>query len=65
LMSRFCPVSKAFLLQSDKIGLYTLSPFQWEELAKTGDSKKMEVVGEFSLMVANDKAHAWVYGITS
>lgn len=65
VMSRFCPVSKAFVLDSRKVGLYTLRPFAWKELAVTGDSKKGEVVGEFSLLVANDKAHGWVYGITS
>ncbi|NMC80187.1 MAG: DUF5309 domain-containing protein, partial [Chloroflexi bacterium] len=65
IMSRFCPVSKAFLLQSDRVGLYTLRPFGWKDLATDGDSERVEVVGEFSLMVANDKAHAWVYGITS
>lgn len=65
IMSRFCPVSKAFLLQSDRVGLYTLRPFGWKDLATDGDSERVEVVGEFSLLVANDKAHAWVYGITS
>lgn len=63
--SRWCPVSKAYLLDSRKVGLYTLRPFQWYELAKTGDSKKGELVGEFSLAVANDKAHAVITGITS
>jgi hypothetical protein len=63
--SRWCPVSKAYLLDSRKVGLYTLRPYQWYELAKTGDSKKGELVGEFSLAVSNDKAHALISGITS
>lgn len=65
LIDRFCPVAKAYALDTSKIGFYTLRPFGWYELAKTGDSKKGEVVGEFSFLVANDKAHGWVYGITS
>ena len=65
VMSRFCPVAKAYVLDSKKVGLYSLRPFAWKELAVTGDSKKGEVIGEFSLMVANDKAHAYIYGITS
>lgn len=65
IMSRFCPVSTAWVLDSRKVGLYTLRPFAWEKLAKTGDSNKGEVVGEFSLMVANESAHAKIYGITS
>lgn len=65
VMSRFCPVSLAFVCDSRKVGLYTLRPFAWKELAMTGDSRKGEVVGEFSLLVANDKSHGKIYGITS
>jgi hypothetical protein len=65
LMSRWCPVGKAYVLTSAKVGLYTLRPFAWKELAATGDSKKGEVIGEFSMLVANDKAHGYIYGITS
>ena len=63
--SRWCPVSHAYLLDSSKVGLYSLRPFGWYELAKTGDSKKGELIGEFSLAVANDKAHGVISGITS
>jgi len=65
VMSRFCPTATAFVLDSKKVGLYALRPFAWKEIAVSGDSKKGEVVGEFSLMVANDKSHAKIYGITS
>ncbi|NMC34400.1 MAG: DUF5309 domain-containing protein [Veillonellaceae bacterium] len=65
VMSRFCPVSKAFVVDSRKVGLYSLRPFGWHDIAVSGDSKKGEVIGEFSMLVANDKAHAWIYGVTS
>lgn len=65
IMSRFCPVATAFVLDSRKVGLYSLRPFAWKELAMIGDSKRGEVVGEFSLMVANDKSHGKISGITS
>jgi hypothetical protein len=65
LMSRWCPVSIAYMLTSSKVGLYTLRPFAWKQLAMTGDSKKGEVLGEVSLLVANDKAHGKITGITS
>lgn len=61
----WCPTSHAYVLDSRKIGLYELRPFQWHELAKDGDSRKAEVVGEFSLAVANDKAHGFISGITT
>lgn len=63
--SRWCPVSKAFMLDSRKVGYYALRPFFSKALAVTGDSVKGEVVGEFSLLVANDKAHGWISGLTS
>lgn len=62
---RFCPLSKSFMLDSRKVGLYTLRPFGWRELAWTGDFKSAEVVGEVSLAVANDSGHGWIYGLTS
>ena len=63
--SLWCPTAKAYLLDSSKIGLYTLRPFGWEPLGKTGDFKAAELVGEFSLALANDKAHGVVTGITT
>jgi hypothetical protein len=63
--SLWCPTGTAFVLDSGKIGLYELRPFQWHDLAKTGDSRKAEVVGELSLAVANDKAHGKITGITT
>ncbi|MFA5378403.1 MAG: DUF5309 family protein [Dehalococcoidia bacterium] len=65
VMSRFCPYSTAYVLDSKKVGLYSLRPFAWKEIAVSGDSKKGEVVGEFSLMVANDKSHGKITGITT
>jgi hypothetical protein len=63
--SLWCPTAKAYILDSGRIGLYELRPFQWHPLAKTGDSNKAEVVGEFSLAVGNDKAHGVITGITT
>lgn len=65
VMSRHCPVSTAWALDTRKVGVYTLRPFAWHELAITGDSRKGEVIGEFSFLVANDAAHGKIYGITS
>lgn len=63
--SLWCPVSTAYMLDSRKAGFYQLRPLAWHPLAKTGDSRKAEVVGEFTLLVANDKAHGKITGITS
>lgn len=61
---RFCPLAKAYMLDSSKIGLYTLRPFGWQELGKTGDFRPAELVGEISMAIANDSAHGWIYGLT-
>ncbi|MBN2503150.1 MAG: DUF5309 family protein, partial [Anaerolineales bacterium] len=65
VMDRWCPVSEAYILESGKVGFYTLRPFEGYPLARSGDSLKGEVVGEFSLLVANDKAHGKITGITT
>lgn len=65
LTSRFCPTNVAYMLDSRKIGMYTLRPFAWKEVARTGDSRKGEVIGEFSLLVANDKAHGRITNIST
>ena len=63
--SRWCPTTHVYVLDSRKVGFYTLRPFASKALAITGDSVKGEVVGEFSLLVANDKAHGFLSGVTT
>ena len=46
------------LLRVENIGMLTLRPWQLEDLAKTGDAKKTELIGEFTLCVKQDKSHA-------
>ena len=65
VMDRWCPTGTAYILQSDKVGFFALRPLTAYELAKVGDSIRGEVVGEFSLLVANDKAHGKITGITT
>jgi hypothetical protein len=65
VMDRWCPLHTAYVLQSDKVGFYALRPFEAYELSRSGDSLKGEVVGEFSLLLANEKAHGRITGITS
>ncbi len=61
LTSRHCPAKKAFMLDSAKVGFYTYRPFGEYDVARSGDSKKREVIGEFSLLVANGSlGHGYV-----
>ena len=59
IVSRHCPAKKAYLLDSSKVGFFTYRPFASSMLAKTGDSVAGEVVGEFSLLIANNAAHGY------
>jgi hypothetical protein len=65
VMDRWCPTHTAYVLESAKVGFYTLRGFEVKELARSGDSVKGEVVGEVSLLLANDKAHGKIVGITT
>ena len=51
--SRHCPAKYAWMLDSSKVGLYPYRPWFERNMAISGDSDKGEVVGEFSLLVAN------------
>ena len=65
VMDRWCPTTTAYVIDSGKLGFYTLRSFEVKELARSGDSLKGEVVGELSLLIANEKAHGKITGITT
>jgi hypothetical protein len=61
LMSRHCPAKKAYALDSSKLGFYTYRPFGEYDVARSGDSMKRELLGEFSLLVSNGSlGHGYV-----
>ena len=60
LTSLNIPANKAYMLDSSKVGLYALRPFFDNPIAKSGDYMNGEVIGEFSLMVANNKSHGYI-----
>lgn len=58
IMDRWAPDSTIYILDPEHVGFITYYPFTSEPLAKTGDYQRGEVVGEFTLCVRMDKAHA-------
>jgi len=58
ILDRWCPTTLIPILDAEHVGLYTFDPFFQEPLAKTGDSVKGEVVGEFTLCLRSTKASA-------
>jgi hypothetical protein len=58
LLDRWMIDAKLPILDTRHVGMLTLRPFTQEPLAKTGDSIKGQVVGEFTFCLRQDKAHA-------
>jgi hypothetical protein len=52
------------IVDPNNVGMVTLYPFTQEPLAKVGDSERVEVVGEFTLAVRQQKSHAFFSAVT-
>jgi hypothetical protein len=50
----------AFVLDPEYAALAYLRPFQTNELARTGDSEKTQILAELTLEVRNEAAHGLV-----
>lgn len=61
--NRFMATRDVFVLQSDKLAVAYLRPFQTIELAKTGDAEQRELVVEYTLECRAPKAHGAIYDI--
>ena len=62
--NRFQATRDVFILQTDKLAVAYLRPFQTVELAKTGDSEKRELIVEYTLECRAPKAHGAIYDIS-
>lgn len=61
VLDRHCPTNYLWLLDPRYIGYITLDDFFYEELGKVGDTAERgygQVVGEYGLVVAFEKAHS-------
>ena len=63
LVNRWVPQHEYYILDGTKIKIGYLRQFFMEDLAKTGDSTKRQVIGEYTIIVYNEKAHARRYGL--
>lgn len=61
--NRFMASSDVFILQTDKLAIAYLRPFQTTELAKTGDSERRMLVVEYTMECRAPKAHGAIYGV--
>ncbi|MEM1422667.1 MAG: DUF5309 family protein [Planctomycetota bacterium] len=67
VMSRWMPSDAVLLLDSSRISVMPLSgrSFHFKQLASTGDSEVGQVIGEYTLELMNESAHAAITGLTS
>ncbi len=61
--NRFMATREVFILQSDKLAIAYLRPFQTVELAKTGDAEQRELIVEYCLECRAPKAHGAIYDL--
>jgi hypothetical protein len=61
--NRFMATRDVFLLQSDKLAIAYLRPFQTVDIAKTGDSDAQQILVEYAMECRAPKAHGAVYDI--
>lgn len=59
-MSRECRSRDVWLIQDDMLKIGQLRPMKTEELAKTGDNEKRQMLTELTLIVNNEAAHGLV-----
>lgn len=64
LLDRWAKNAQIPLVDPNHAGFLTYYPFTQEPLAKTGDYSRDEVVGEFTLCVRQDKAHALLTNVS-
>lgn len=65
VMDRWCPSDTLYIVTAEYVGFVPFDEFFTEELAKTGDSMKGQLVGEYTLVAKNNKAHALISGIST
>ena len=61
--NRFMATRDVFLLQSDKLAIAYLRPFQTMDIAKTGDSDAQQIIVEYTLECRAPKAHGAINDI--
>ena len=61
--NRFQRTRDVFILQMDMLAVAYFRPFATNDLAKTGDADRKQIICEYCLEVRNPKAHGAVYDI--
>lgn len=57
---RWCPTDTLYIIEKQYMGWVTLRPFAVYDRASVGDYQLKDVLGEFSFVLRNEKAHATI-----
>jgi hypothetical protein len=65
VMSRWMPADAVLLLDSSRLDVMPLSgrSFHFKPLASTGDAESGELIGEYTMELRNELAHAMISGL--
>ena len=62
---RFMRSRDCFLIETEMVAIAYLRPFRYWELAKTGDSERVQLLVEYCLEMRNEAAHGFVADLTT
>jgi hypothetical protein len=62
---RQCPADVIYMFDMEYVKFATLRDFNTQELAKTGDSMRKQILVEYTLQMGNEGAHAAVYDLAT
>ena len=62
---RYAPTDVVYFIDPEYLKFATLRDFGSEDLAKTGDSDRKQILVEYTLEVCNEKAHAGIYDLSA
>jgi hypothetical protein len=65
IVDRHCKTDTVYIISRKYAGYITIDPFFYEQLGKVGDAELGQVVGEYGFVVAFEKAHAYINGLTT
>jgi hypothetical protein len=63
--NRFMRSRDALVLDPEYASLNYLRPFQTNDLARTGDSEKTQILAELTLEVKNEAAHGGIFDLSA
>jgi hypothetical protein len=65
MFDRWCPTDRVYMIEPGKMGWVTYRPFSIEDRASVGDYQLKDVIGEYSFVLQNETAHAYIHTLST